>query len=732
MLKGRKKFLSLVLTVSLIASSLIGTSYVVKAEAVNIALNKTATSSTNIGGNTASAAFDGNEGTRWESVFSDQQWVSVDLGTSYKVTGIKLNWEVAAGKDYKIQVSSDNINWVDSYTKTGGVGGVENITFSTPTEGRYVRMNGSTRTTPYGFSIWEFNVYGTENGDTNNGPIDFGPNVKIFDPSMSNESIQSSLDSISNQMTTNQFGNERYAVLFKPGSYNVDTNVGFYTSVLGLGSVPDDVNITGALRCEGDWMQGNATQNFWRSIENVAITPTHVSNNLTSKGTLTWAVSQAAPMRRVHIKGSLSLWDPLGTDYDNAWSSGGFIADTKVDGAISSGSQQQFLTRNSQMGSWNDGNWNMVFVGNQGAPTNDSSYPQVPNTVIAQTPVVKEKPFLKIDGNGNYSVFVPALRTNSQGVSWNNGIGAGTSIDIDKFYIARSDRDNAATINAALAQGKNLLVTPGVYHLNESIKVNNPDTVVLGMGLATLVPDNGTEAMEVADVDGVNISGLLFDAGEKSSSSLLEVGPTGSTKNHSANPISLSDLFFRVGGGAAVGRADTSLTINSNNTVGDDFWVWRADHGTGVAWDGNTAKNGVVVNGNDVTMYGLFVEHYQEYQTLWNGNGGKVYFYQSEMPYDVPDQASWKSHNGTVNGYASYKVADSVTTHQLFGSGVYSFFKDAVVTANTGIEVPVTPGVKIHHAASVFLTGFGEITHVVNNVGNAAKSGSVKQTVTDY
>ncbi|MDD7793350.1 galactose-binding domain-containing protein [Clostridium sp. 'White wine YQ'] len=781
----------------------------------NIALNKTATASSFLGGNTAALAFDSdNAGTRWESAFSDPQWISVDLGSTYNVTGAKLIWETAAAKDYKIQVSSDNSNWVDAYTKTGGTGGTEAITFGASVTGRYVRMYGTTRTTQYGYSLWGFEVYGTavvankvstpaitpsngsytsaqsvtisdstsgstvryttdgSNPSATNGTVysgaftvsqtttvkaiayksgmtdsdiatsfitigsssnvDFGPNVKIFDPSMSSASIQSTVDTIFNQMQSNQFGSERYALLFKPGSYNVNVNVGFYTSVYGLGQMPDDVNITGAVRCEADWMNGNATCNFWRSVENLAVSPTYVSNNLTTAGTLTWAVSQAAPMRRVHIKGGLSLWDPYGTNYDGAWSSGGFISDSKVDGTISSGSQQQFLTRNSQMGSWNGGNWNMVFVGNNGAPTNDSSFPSVPNTVVGQTPVVREKPFLTIDSNGKYSVFVPALRSNSQGISWANGMGQGTSMSIDQFYIARSDRDTAASINAALNQGKNLIFTPGVYHLSDSIKVNNPNTVILGLGLATLVPDNGTAAMTVADVDGVNISGLLFDAGSNNSPTLLEVGPSGSTQNHAANPTSLSDLFFRVGG-AAVGKADVSLKINSNNVIGDNFWVWRADHGVdGVGWTINTTKNGVVVNGNDVTIYGLFVEHFHEYQTLWNGNGGRVYFYQSEMPYDVPNQASWMSHNGTVNGYASYKVADNVTTHQLYGSGIYSYFRDAVVSANTGIEVPTTSGVKVHHACSVYLTGNGEITHVVNNTGAAAKAGSTRQTVTDY
>ncbi|NRZ12723.1 hypothetical protein [Clostridium beijerinckii] len=211
----------------------------------------------------------------------------------------------------------------------------------------------------------------------------------------------------------------------------------------------------------------------------------------------------------------------------------------------------------------------------------------------------------------------------------------------------------------------------------------------------------------------------------------MKVGQDGSSADHSANPTSLSDLFFRIGG-AAVGNADTSLKINSNNVIGDDFWVWRADHGTGVGWTVNNAKNGVIVNGNNVTLYGLFVEHFKEYQTIWNGNGGKVYFYQSELPYDVPNQASWMSNNGTQNGYASYKVADSVTSHQLFGSGIYSYFRDSVVSENNGIEVPNASGVKVHHACSVYLSGNGEITHVVNNTGNTAKSGDMKQSVTDY
>ncbi len=752
MIRRNKRILSLTLSMAVFTTMFMSTSFITKAETVslessskitsnasvesaavstNIALNKSATASSVTGGNTASLAVDGNAGTRWESAQgSDPQWISIDLGGSYNISGVKLNWETAAAKDYKIQVSTDNKNWIDAYTKTGGTGGVENITFNSTATGRYIRMYGTARTTQYGYSLWDFEVYGTSDGNTVNN-VDLGPNVKIFDPSMPSSDIQNTVDSVFSKMETNQFGNERYAFLFKPGSYNVNVNVGFFTSVLGLGKTPDAVNITGAVRCEADWMGGNATCNFWRSVENVAVTPTYSSNNLAPAGTLTWAVSQAAPMRRVHIKGGLSLWDPLGTNYDGAWSSGGFIADSKIDNSVTSGSQQQFFTRNSQMGSWNGANWNMVFVGNNGAPTDDTAYPSTPDTVVSQTPAIREKPFLYIDDSGNYQVFVPDLRKNSQGITWSNGLGQGTSLPIDQFYIAKPDTSTAESINAALSQGKNIIFTPGVYHLSDAINVTKSNTVILGLGLATLIPDNGTAAMNISDVDGVKVSGILFDAGAKNSPVLLKVGQDGSSADHSDNPTSLSDLFFRIGG-AAVGNADTSLKINSNNVIGDDFWVWRADHGTGVGWTVNNAKNGVVVNGNNVTLYGLFVEHFKEYQTIWNGNGGKVYFYQSELPYDVPNQASWMSNNGTQNGYASYKVADSVTSHQLFGSGIYSYFRDAVVSENNGIEVPNASGVKVHHACSVFLSGNGEITHVVNNIGNTAKSGNMKQSVTDY
>jgi len=301
------------------------------------------------------------------------------------------------------------------------------------------------------------------------------------------------------------------------------------------------------------------------------------------------------------------------------------------------------------------------------------------------------------------------------GITWHGGSTPGRSIPIDQFYIARAGVDTASSINSRLAEGKYLLLTPGIYDLTEAIRVTRPETVVLGLGFATLRPVHGTAAMTTADADGVEIAGLLFDAGPETSPALLEVGPDGSRERHAQNPITLHDVFFRVGG-AGVGRTQTNLRINSNDVIVDHTWIWRADHGEGVGWTSNTSANGLVVNGDDVTVYGLFVEHHQQFQVLWNGNGGRTYFYQSEIPYDPPDQTSYSSARGT-NGWASYKVAHSVASHEAWGLGVYSVFIQPQVRLSHAIEVPRKPRIRFHHMITVALGKLGEISNVINDEG---------------
>jgi len=584
--------------------------------------------------------------------------------------------------------------------------------------GRYVSAAGGSliaNKTAVGASE-SFEITYVGDGEDDGGEItnpDFGPNVRVFSPSTSMATIQSQCATIFGQQQSAQFGSGRYALLFKPGTYSVDVNVGFYTHVAGLGLSPDEVTINGAVHAEADWFSGNATCNFWRAAENLSVAPTGGSNR--------WAVSQAAPFRRMHIRGSLQL-------DDGGWSSGGFLADSKIDGAVNSGSQQQWFSRNTQWGAWNGSNWNMTFLGVVNPPA--GAWPSRAYTTIAQTPIVREKPFLYMDAAGAYRVFVPALRANTQGPSWTNGTAAGQSISLSQFHIAVAGRDTSATLNAALAAGKHLLITPGIYRLSDTLRVTKPNTVVLGLGLATLIPDNGLVAMTVADVEGVKLAGILFDAGPVNSPILLQMGPVGANADHAANPSSLHDVFCRVGG-AAVGKASVSVQINSHQVIGDHAWIWRADHGSGVGWNTNTAANGLVVNGNNVTFYGLFVEHFQQHQTLWNGNGGRTYFYQNEFPYDPPSQAAWQ-HDG-VNGWAAYKVAPGVTSHEAWGLGAYCTFNNAgSVSVTRAFEVPVTAGVKFHHMVTVSLGGRGTISHVINDTGGPSNSSSNVARVTDF
>ncbi|MFI7374341.1 discoidin domain-containing protein [Actinoplanes sp. NPDC049668] len=669
----------------------------------------------------AAKAVDGDAGTRWSSVFSDPQWLQVDLGASATVCQVVLQWEGAYGRAYKIQTSPDGSAWTDVYSTTTGTGGTETLTVSGT--GRYVRMYGTQRGTGYGYSLWEFKVF--TSGGTTTPPVEptdprnpnFGPNVNVFDPSTPAATIQNRFNQLFTAQETNQFGPERYAVLFKPGNYTADVNLGFFTQVSGLGLSPDDVNLNGHVRVEANWMNGNATQNFWRVAENLSVT-------LPAGTTVErYAVSQAAPYRRMHLRGAgnqIQLWN--GGD---GWSSGGLMADTKVDGAVVSGSQQQWYSRNSEFGSWAGSVWNMVFQGVQGAPP--PNFPNPSHTVIGTTPTVREKPFLYVDGAGEYKVFVPALRQNSTGTSWYNKTPAGSSISLSQFFVVRPGT-TAATMNAALAQGRHLLVTPGVYNLDQALQVNRADTVILGLGLATLKPTAGTAAIKIADVAGVKLAGVLVEAGAANSPTLIEVGAAGSAANNAANPISLHDVFVRIGG-SGVGRATNSVVVNSNHVIGDHLWLWRADHGDGVGWSVNTADQGLVVNGADVTMYGLFVEHFQRYQTVWNGERGRTYFYQNEMPYEMPNQAAWM--NGATRGYAAYKVADAVNTHQAWGVGSYCVFTlDQSVVGERAIEAPVKSGIRFTNMVTVSLGGQGTINKIINDKGGTAQRGAEIQYLT--
>ncbi|MEV6472616.1 coagulation factor 5/8 type domain-containing protein [Streptomyces sp. NPDC051657] len=530
------------------------------------------------------------------------------------------------------------------------------------------------------------------------GGGDLGPNVHVFDPSTPD--IQGKVDEIFKKQESDQFGTDRYALMFKPGTYdNINAQIGFYTQIAGLGLNPNDTTFNGDVTVDAGWFDGNATQNFWRSAENLTLNPV--------SGTNRWAVSQAAPFRRMHVKGGLNL-----ASDGYGWASGGYIADSKIDGEVGPYSQQQWYTRDSSVGGWVNGVWNMTFSGVEGAPAN--SFPEPPYTTLDTTPISREKPFLYLDGD-DYKVFVPEKRENARGVSWANGTPAGESIPLDQFYVVKEGAD-AATINAAVEQGLHLLFTPGVYHIDETINIDRADTVALGLGLATIIPDNGVTAIKVGDVSGVKLAGLLVDAGPVNSETLIEVGPENASADHSANPTSLQDVFVRIGG-AGPGKATTSIVVNSDDTIIDHTWVWRADHGEGWGWETNRADYGVRVNGDDVLATGLFVEHFNKYDVEWYGERGRTIFFQNEKAYDAPNQAAIQ--NGDTKGYAAYRVDDSVEQHEGWGMGSYCYYNvDPTIIQEHGFKAPVKPGVKFHSLIVVSLGGNGQYEHVINDVGS--------------
>lgn len=558
----------------------------------------------------------------------------------------------------------------------------------------------------------------------------FGENVWFFAPEDDPEDVQKELEFLWERQETNQFGDNRYSVYFLPGEYDdqIRPKIGFYMQAAGLGKMPDDVSLY-AIRCDARWLgdnnNHNATCNFWRGVE-----------NLSARNHVTWAVSQATFMRRVHLEKNLYLHDTFG------WCSGGFLSNSRIGLEVNSGSQQQWLSRNCDWDAWDGENWNMVFAGIEEGKTPEGTWPEHAYTDIPVVEEIREKPFLTYDEEKGFGVYLPAMRKEAVGVDWTPG----EFLPMESFYIAKPLVDTAETINDALNSGKNLFLTPGIYQLMEPIRIEKEGTVVLGTGLATLRSMEGSVCMEVAGEAKVTIAGILFDAGPKETESLLVVGDETEAElpenwNFTQNAGSLqeqktllADLFFRVGG---AGEYDTDVAccvkLCQDGIIGDNFWVWRADHGSGVGWDRNRASNGILVSGDNVTMYALMVEHFREYQMIWEGENGKIIFYQCEIPYDVPDQESWRIQEGTVNGYSSIKIADSVKNHEAWGLGIYLYNRDAEVELYTAMEAPEgTGGIRVHHICTVMITGNPGMSHIINGDGDAVTYGGARSVITEW
>lgn len=569
----------------------------------------------------------------------------------------------------------------------------------------------------------------------------FGNKMYFYDRKY--EKAETSHDEINAQFSTIGLGGangewttKRQAYYFKPniegqtydmgGSGSASSpeansiELGFYSHIGGLGRVPGDVKL-GSIFTKPHLSGGaNATCTFWRSVENVAV-----------MRDFAWTVSQSTSARRMLIESTSKYISDIGDT--NFWGSGGFIADVHYTTSRPNwGGQQQWYTRNAIFPAGSEamgGSYNMIWQGCVNPPKAD-----VTNTPIPTTPIIREKPFLFIDNDGEYKVFVPAWQKDKVGVSWTaTDMGAGEIQDLLLDWFVAKEGDTDVEINAALKAGKNIFFTPGHYALNAPIQVNRKNAILLGAGIAsvTLEPtaENKWGCIFVDDKEGIIITGLLMDS-FNSTTYQVRVGNEGANTDHAANPILLSDITCRVGGVQANNvQLHTSMQINSNNVVGDHFWLWRADHGSqkggDARWVRDRCKNGLIVNGDDVTLYALFAEHYQEYEVLWLGERGRTYFFQNEPPYDAPNQATWSSQDGKVDGYAAFKVGNNVKEHHSIGLGSYAVFTgtDGKVNKKNGFEIPNSPNVKLEKMTITRFAGPGNIENVVNGIGGSTATG---------
>jgi len=582
---------------------------------------------------------------------------------------------------------------------------------------------------------------------TEPNPPQWPDSVQIIRPTDNMESVLASLKKTEDGWneeyeawsSDHHFSSRRHALLFAPGMYtDLTWQVGYYVQVAGLGTSPDSVEF----RDCGPHVPavnhhihegGTCLDTFWRSGENFFVSGTN----------MTWAVSQAAPLRRVHVAKDLFLFD------GPAYASGGHLANAQVDGVLHFGGQQQWMSRNVHLGKGIQGGaWSLVFTGCTGeVPQVSSGDENSPSITVLETPPVRtEKPYVALQDDGiKFDLRVPKT-VRDTGTAGPLFDGATDDVrDFSRVHVAVAGGVDEGTVQAALDDGKDVVFAPGIHNLTKTLEIRHANQVLLGLGLATIVaPTDGTPCIHVApETPGVRIGGVMLEASTRTEcgdsspkSSLLEWGD-GNVKDAGdpENPGAMFDVFCRVGGATTGNRSDiyvdAMMRIHSGNVVGDNLWLWRADHGE--LNDSETTANyphisplyhqseedefrvetGIEVRGDDVTMYGLAVEHANGHQTVWSGERGAVYFYQCELPYGVK-QSSFGDKD-----FTGYLVTEGVQNHILAGAGVYSNFRNEEVKVATAIRHPET-NIQCINPFTVRLDNNGCIESVVNGVGSAA------------
>jgi hypothetical protein len=567
---------------------------------------------------------------------------------------------------------------------------------------------------------------------TEPNPPTWPSTVHVFSASMSQADILSAVNEAfannggdpASTCDFGQFSNKRYAHMFLPGNYqNLDIPVGYYTSIHGLGHSPTDTIFTGGKGVYSEEACGNYTtgalDTFWRSAENF-----HTTTNYSwalGNG-MTWAVSQAAPLRNVKVDHNLFLSEIV--LQNPGYASGGWISGLEVGGATQLVTQQQFMIRNSQSSRYGANVWNYVFAAVDGAPLaqcGETFNGTSSISVIPTIPLLAEKPYITSTDGTSFKLIVPPVQSNvSAGVTWtSSGFRHSKEIDFSSVYVTQI-HDTSAIINSKLTAGFHVVVSPGIYHLDDSLHILHENQVILGLGFATLIaPFNGAPCIRVGDVSGVRVAGLLLEAGKwKTHGGLLEIGVSGHFAGTASNPVVLTDVFARVGGSTTgVGPVETMFLVKSGYTIIDNTWLWRADHTVDgpVYKSENPVKNGLVVNADNVFAYGLAAEHTLEDNVVWNGNNGLTYFYQAEIMYD---------YLGPHWNHSCYKLGPNVKGHIATGLGCYCNFRDASTYANKGIDTSTATNVQIDKAVSVWLDGKNHsgINNVIDSDGQAVNN----------
>ena len=286
------------------------------------------------------------------------------------------------------------------------------------------------------------------------------------------------------------------------------------------------------------------------------------------------------------------------------------------------------------------------------------------------------------------------------------------------------------------------MMSPGIYQLEDTLMLRTNGQVLLGLGIATLVPTHGTAAVTVAaGTTGVRVAGLLLQAGTVRSDTLLMWEGHGEATPTDSDHGFIHDVFARVGGPRLPpnkqAMADSMMRIDASGVVGDNMWLWRADHSQGgelVENGANPCFNGLIVNGDDVTMYAIAAEHTLEDVLRWNGERGKSFFFQAELPCPPLQTSLCCSAESclTTGGllrlddvraypYAGYAVSSHVKEHQAVGVGVYHFFRDHPVTVQSGITCPRALESSFVDPFGVFLNGKGTMMHILNDKGVETK-----------